>query len=160
MLRGVRAIGQGVVSGGFARGIGAVGAVGVAVLAPLGMAAQTGLQVGGVPALNYDADEGFGYGVVAALYQYGAGEVRPYQWSLHPTVFLTTEGRRDFTLFFDAPEFHGRWRFDAFAGSRQQIATPYYGLGNDSEFDEAITSTSVSRTEPVEREPVRYQAAS
>ncbi|MBT8405115.1 MAG: outer membrane protein assembly factor [Gemmatimonadetes bacterium] len=122
----------------------AVAGLAIATIVPLvgapACAAQTGLQVGGVPALNYDADEGFGYGVVAALYQYGDGAVRPYRWSLHPTVFLTTEGRRDFTLFFDAPEFRGRWRLDAFVGSRQQIATPYYGLGNASEFDEAAVT--------------------
>ena len=33
----------------------------------------TGLEIGGVPALNFDSDEGFGYGAVAELYQYGDG---------------------------------------------------------------------------------------
>jgi hypothetical protein len=106
-------------------------------------AAQTGLEVRGVPAVNFDADEGFGYGVVAALYQYGDGTAEPYLWSVHPTVFLTTGGRRDFTLFFDAPGLIGPWRVDAFVGSQEQIATPWYGGGNAAVRDpERVTDDS------------------
>lgn len=94
---------------------------------------QTGLEFGGVPAINYDADEGFGYGAIVELYHYGEGTRAPYLWTLQPTVFLTTEGRRDFTLFFDAPHvLPGGWRLDAYLGSAKQLATPYYGLGNES----------------------------
>jgi hypothetical protein len=98
---------------------------------------QTGLEIGGVPAINFDADEGFGYGAIAELYQYGDGSADPYRWTLQPTVFLTTEGRRDFTVFFDAPALAGGWRVDAYLGSQEQIASPYYGVGNASVFDEA-----------------------
>ncbi|MGI9625715.1 MAG: Omp85 family outer membrane protein [Longimicrobiales bacterium] len=102
-------------------------------------AGRTGLEVGGLPAINFDSDEGFGYGAIAELYQYGDGTSAPYSWTLQPTVFLTTEGRRDFTVFFDAPNvIPGGWRLDVFAGSERQIATPYYGTGNTSVFDEAL----------------------
>lgn len=103
-------------------------------------APSTGLEVGALPALNYDADEGFGYGVLAELYHYGDGTgAGPYAWTLQPRVFLTTEGRRDFTVFFDSPRLlSGGWRIDAFAGLEEQIATPYYGLGNAAPFDEAL----------------------
>ena len=102
-------------------------------------APPTGLEFGGVPALNFDSDEGFGYGAVAELYHYGDGSRAPYVWTLQPTVFLTTEGRRDFTVFVDAPHLlPGGWRVDAFVGAEKQIATPYYGLGNDSGYDEAL----------------------
>lgn len=114
---------------------GALAAVLVAGLTPRTAHPQTGFEVGGVPAINFDSDEGFGYGAVVALYQYGDGSVLPYRWSVQPTVFLTTEGRRDFTVFFDAPSLLGAWRLDAFLGSQRQIATPYYGLGNDARFD-------------------------
>ncbi|NJD21032.1 MAG: hypothetical protein FIA95_17320 [Gemmatimonadetes bacterium] len=101
--------------------------------------ARTGLEVGGVPALNFDADEGFGYGVVLELYHYGTAGRAPYVWTLQPTVFLTTEGRRDFTLFFDSPHLlPGGWRVDAFVGSEEQIATPYYGLGNDAPYRSSL----------------------
>lgn len=99
----------------------------------------TGLQVGGLPALNFDSDEGVGYGALAELYEYGDGTRAPYLWTVQPTVFLTTEGRRDLTLFVDAPHLlPGGWRIDAYLGHEKQIATPWYGLGNDTPHDEAL----------------------
>lgn len=101
--------------------------------------APTGLEVGVLPAINFDSDEGFGYGAIAELYQYGAGDETPYVWTLQPTLFLTTEGRRDFTVFFDAPRFaSGGWRLTAFGGREKQIATPWYGLGNATAFSEDL----------------------
>lgn len=109
-----------------------------------GLAAQssgpTGLEVGALPAINFDSDEGFGYGAIAELYQYGEGEADPYLWTIQPTVFLTTEGRRDFTVFFDAPHLlSGGWRVSGFVGREKQIATPYYGMGNATTFDESLS---------------------
>lgn len=99
----------------------------------------TGLEVRGVPAINFDSDEGFGYGVIAELYHYGDGGYAPYKWTVQPTVFLTTEGRRDGYVFFDAPHLLGEgWRLGGFAGYERQIATPYYGVGNASEYDPAL----------------------
>jgi surface antigen Omp85-like protein len=95
----------------------------------------TGWDIAGVPALNFDADEGFGYGAILELYNYGRG-VQPYRYTIQPTVFLTTEGRRDYIVFFDAPTLlPGRWRVSAFAANEQQLAQPYYGIGNDSPHD-------------------------
>lgn len=99
----------------------------------------TGLEVGGLPVLNFDADEGVGYGALVELYQYGEGGLRPYVWSLRPTVFLTNRGRRDFTIFFDAPHLLAPgWRFDAYLASEEQIATPYYGIGNATAYDQTL----------------------
>jgi len=96
----------------------------------------TGWEFAGVPALNYDADEGFGYGAILEFYNYGRG-VQPYRFTIQPTLFATTEGRRDITLFFDAPALLPRgWRMSAFAGREQQLAQPYYGLGNASSYDQ------------------------
>jgi hypothetical protein len=99
-------------------------------------------EVSGVPALNFDADEGFGYGAILAITQYGPAGV-PYRFSLQPTVFLTTEGRRDITLFLDAPAVlpYG-WRVSAFAGREQQLATPFYGIGNDTRYDPNVEKGS------------------
>lgn len=111
----------------------------VLATAATAQAPRTGLEVGGVPALNFDSDEGFGYGVVLELYHYGQVERAPYLWTLQPTVFLTTEGRRDLTVFFDSPHLlPGGWRLDAYVGSEKHIATPYYGLGNDAPYDQAL----------------------
>lgn len=97
-----------------------------------------GLEVSGLPALNFDADEGFGYGVILALYKYDPSNVS-YRWTVQPTVFLTTQGRRDYTVFFDAPSSREHpWRITAFAGREQQLATPYYGLGNNTAYDSSL----------------------
>jgi outer membrane protein assembly factor BamA len=116
--------------------------VALAMLSVARLAAQkpraTGLEVGGVPALNFNSDEGFGYGVIAELYQYGDGTQAPWVWTLQPKIFLTTGGRRDFTLFFDAPHvLPGGWRIGIYLASEQQIATPYYGVGNATLYDAA-----------------------
>ena len=79
-------------------------AVSLAAANPGGGDAQqqpTGLEIGGLPALNFDSDEGVGYGALVELYQYGQRGLLPYVWSLRPTVFVASRGRRDFTLFFD-----------------------------------------------------------
>lgn len=105
------------------------------VFAPLPGHPQTGLQIAGVPIVAFDSDEGFGYGAAGALYHYGDGSASTYRWSVQPVVFLTSKGRRDYTVFFDAPSLFGAWRLDVFGGSQRQIATPYYGLGNDAPFE-------------------------
>ena len=96
-------------------------------------------EFAGVPALTYNSDEGFGYGAVMEMYKYGRAEQHPYLFTIRPKVFLTTKGRRDFTVFFDSPHLlPAGWRIDAFLGSRRQIATPYYGAGNQTEYDAAL----------------------
>jgi len=106
----------------------------------VGAAGQsTGFEWGGLPAINFDSDEGFGYGAIAEAYQYGSPEQRPYAWTLQPKVFLTTKGRRDVYAFFDAPYLlNGGWRLNAFVGTEKQIATPFYGIGNESVYDETL----------------------
>lgn len=100
---------------------------------------RTRWEVAGVPALNYDSDEGFGYGAAAEIYRHAPG-ARPYVFTLQPVVQLSTRGRRDVTVFFDAPHLlPGGWRLDAFAGSEKHLATPYYGIGNETAFEEART---------------------
>lgn len=94
-------------------------------------------ELAGVPALNYDSDEGFGYGAAVEVYRYG--EDPPYAFTLKPTLRFTTEGRRDLTLFFDAPHLLPTgWRVTAFGGLERHIATPYYGVGNDVPYDPSL----------------------
>ena len=102
----------------------------------------TGWEPAGFPALNYDADEGFGYGVLVELYHYGDGGYSPYRFTLQPTVFLTTGGRREFSLFFDAPHLlPDGWRMDGSLRSERQVASPYYGLGNTSAYEALLEDT-------------------
>jgi outer membrane protein assembly factor BamA len=103
---------------------------------------QTGWELNGLPAINYDSDEGFGYGILLEAYNYGEGGYAPYRFTLQPTVKFTTKGRREFTLFFDAPHLlSNQWRFDGSLRSERQIASPYYGLGNTSIYDRALQDT-------------------
>ena len=101
--------------------------------------APKGWEISGIPALNYNPDDKFGYGVVLQLFNYGASSRLPYVLTLQPTVYLSTGGRRDFTLFVDAPDARrSGWRVDAYAGHETQANATYYGLGNSSVRDEAL----------------------
>lgn len=51
---------------------------------------KDGLGFGGVPALNYNTDDGFGYGVLGTLYGYDT-QTAPYKWSSTFLIFLTTK---------------------------------------------------------------------
>ena len=50
---------------------------------------RVGWGWGGVPAINYNSDEGFGFGVVASLYRYN-GELQPYKTGMTLILFATT----------------------------------------------------------------------
>ena len=101
----------------------------------------TGHSVKGLPALNFDADEGLGYGAIVQYYDYGDGSVAPYRFSLQPTLFLTTRGRRDATLFLDAPHLLSNgWRLGAQLAREQQLTAPYYGVGNSTLAPASATS--------------------
>jgi outer membrane protein assembly factor BamA len=103
---------------------------------------ERGVEISGIPALNFDADEGLGYGAILQLYGYD-GNAATYRWTVQPTVFLTTEGRRDYTVFFDAPSRPEHpWRITGFAGREQQLATPYYGIGNATPYDSKLETGS------------------
>lgn len=96
-------------------------------------------EIAGIPALNYDADEGFGYGAILEIYNYGDGTVEPYAFTIQPNVFLTTGGRRDVSIFVDAPRLiPGGWRITSSISREQQLSTPYYGAGNETAYDEAL----------------------
>lgn len=108
--------------------------------APQAARIPKGWELSGVPALNFDADEGFGIGAALELYNYGTG-VLPYRFTVQPTLLITSEGRRDITVFFDAPALLGAgWRMTAFAGSERQLAQPYYGVGNATSYDPQLES--------------------
>lgn len=95
----------------------------------------TGHSLTGLPVLSFDADEGLGYGATLDYYDYGTGTgtAAPYRYSLQPTIFFTTRGRRDLTLFLDAPHMlPDAWRMNFQLASENQKAAPYYGVGNNT----------------------------
>lgn len=116
------------------------------VAGPAAAAAQTaprGWEMSGLPALNFNADEGFGYGIIAQAFNYGDGSVKPYAYTIQPLLFLTTKGRRDLSVFVDAPHLlPNNWRMGLYVGREQQLATPYYGVGNSTARVEALEEGS------------------
>jgi outer membrane protein assembly factor BamA len=101
----------------------------------------TGHQFAGLPILGYDADEGVGYGVFVAFYDYGYDGAQPYRYSLQPQVFFTSRGRTDVILFVDAPHLlPSGWRLNGLLGREQQKATPFYGVGNETANISALTA--------------------
>jgi outer membrane protein assembly factor BamA len=133
----------------------------LAMVLPTALRAQQpnrSFEVSGLPALNFDADEGFGYGLILALYGY-APSSSTYRWTVQPTVFLTTQGRRDYTLFFDSPSSAERpWRFTAYAGRERQLAFPYYGLGNATAYDSSVEHGSTRYFYRYGRDRTRFTA--
>ena len=112
------------------------------VALPAQSTGRSRVELSGIPALNFDSDEGFGYGVVLAAYDYRSAGAS-YAWTVEPTVFLTTRGRRDYTIFFDAPSgATHRFRYTAFAGREEQLAAPYYGIGNETPYDPSVETGS------------------
>lgn len=100
------------------------------------VAPPRGWEVSGLPALNFNADEGFGYGVIVQAFNRGSAGAKPYAYTIQPVLFLTTKGRRDVSVFFDAPHLlPNDWRWGAYLGREQQLATPYYGIGNSTPHD-------------------------
>jgi hypothetical protein len=99
----------------------------------------SGFEKSALPAINFNSDEGFGYGITAQAYHYGDGSVKPYRYTIQPIVFLTTKGRRDVSVFFDAPHLlPANWRISSYVGREQQMATPFYGVGNETLHDEVL----------------------
>ena len=99
-------------------------------------AAQSHWQLTGIPAVNFNSDEGFGYGAIVQTFNYGAAQSEGYRYTIQPTAFFTTKGRRDLSVFFDAPHLlPNRWRVGTYVAREEQLATPYYGIGNATAYD-------------------------
>ncbi len=63
----------------------------------------TGWSFGGVPAIAYNSDTGFTYGVIVNTYNYGDGSTYPeYLYSLYTEWSRTTKGSGVNKLFFDS----------------------------------------------------------
>lgn len=105
----------------------------------LAQQSQTGLGWSGLPAVNYDSDEGLGYGLTGGLYQYGDGSRAPYTWALESTVFFTTNGHNSVSVFYDAPAGLGAGvRVSAALNLDGDCCQPYYGLGNAAPRDTRV----------------------
>jgi hypothetical protein len=70
---------------------------------PVSEKAKTGLSFGALPAIAFDSDLGFQYGLLGNLFQYGDGTTYPdYRWSLYAEWSRTTKGSGINQMFFDS----------------------------------------------------------
>lgn len=91
---------------------------------------KTGWSIGGVPALGYDADKGFQYGLVLAGYNFGDGSTYPnYRQTVQLEWSRYTGGSGINQVFFDAREvLSGSIRLTGFIGYLTEQLQPFYGL--------------------------------
>jgi len=96
----------------------------------LGQEAKSGWGFGGVPAVAYNSDTGFLYGIVFEAYNYGDGSHYPdYDYTIKPTWTRTTKGSGENTLFFDSKYLLPHdIRITAYAGYLTEQALPFYGF--------------------------------
>ena len=90
----------------------------------------SGWRVGAVPALSYNSDTGFQYGIIVNLYNYGDGSIYPdYLYSLYTEWSRTTKGSGINKLFFDS-KYLLPWdvRITSELSYLTEQALPFYGF--------------------------------
>lgn len=89
----------------------------------------------GLPLLNYNTDNGLGYGARLVLFDYGNNQ-KPYKYRLLMQFFQSTGGVAFHRVSIDAPRFRGsKWRIDGNIRLNRDRFAPYYGLGGQSQYD-------------------------
>lgn len=100
------------------------------------------LEFGGLPALNYDSDTGFGFGVIGTLVGFDPG-YRPYRWRIKFLLYAAAKkspdggtelAYHDDYVILDLPGLmEDRLRLQLQTGFRRASTAGYYGLGSASE---------------------------
>lgn len=96
------------------------------------------VKYGYLPALGYSSDTGFVGGGLVSRYHYREG-VQPFQSFMQSAAIATTKGLFSFLLAYDQVETFGypvRTRSQIEFG--RILETTYFGLGNDSSFDDEL----------------------
>jgi len=112
-----------------------VAALGASALPLSAQERLTGTRVSALPAVNYNSDEGFGYGVVAGVYGHGDGTRDPYRWAVEPLAFFTTGGHNTLRVFVDIPYLLPTLRLSVLAALDRDCCSPYFGIGNETPYD-------------------------
>lgn len=104
-----------------------------------------GIGFGGVPALAYDADNGFGFGVIGNMFIHD-GETRPYRASVILQLFMTTKLVHDHHLTADWLKVAGLpLRLWSRLGYLQSRSQNYCGLGGDVACDPGLAEAEAAR---------------
>jgi hypothetical protein len=88
---------------------------------------------GGIPAVNYSSDEGFGFGVIGSVYKYN-GKAKPYKTRIGGLVFFTTRGVQYHYIDVDALDLAGgKLRLTTRVLYDYRFTSNYCGMGGDVE---------------------------
>ncbi|MEZ4318490.1 MAG: BamA/TamA family outer membrane protein [Myxococcota bacterium] len=99
---------------------------------------RTGFGFGGIPAVNYNTDEGLGLGVVGSMYRYN-GKTSPYKVGVTLIIFATTRGVHGHRLDIDALKLlNGRLRFTTRLNLDITKTNNFCGFGPDVTCDPAV----------------------
>ncbi|MCF7741026.1 MAG: outer membrane protein assembly factor [Candidatus Marinimicrobia bacterium] len=99
-------------------------------------ATQTGWKFSGIPAVNYNSDDGFGYGVIGSVFNYKEGGYQPYYLKINSTIFRTTGGKQLYSIFIDSPFIPNQnYRLNLRLQLRDEDNYPYFGPGNSSTYN-------------------------
>ncbi len=113
---------------------------------------RVGWGWGGVPAVNYNSDEGFGFGVLASIYRYNGG-TQPYKTAVTLLAFGTTRGIQYHYLQFDTLNVGGTpLRLDGRVALDATRVDNFCGIGNDVTCDPAVAQAAAGDLTGEERE--------
>ncbi len=101
--------------------------------------AKSGWSWGGVPAIAYNSDNGFTYGIIVQPFHYGDGSMYPdYLFSVYTELSRTTKGGGINTVFFDSKYLMpADIRVTAELGLFTEQLLPFYGFnGAQSNYNE------------------------
>lgn len=107
---------------------------------------------GALPALNYNADDGFGFGAVGSLFWYDE-KTKPYRLATNFQIFMTTKLLQshylsvDYLNVADLP-----LRLTARVGYRESSSQNFCGFGNDVSCDPALAEQEANRLNLVDTE--------
>ncbi len=108
---------------------------------PPAPAPRTGWGVQGLPLVNFNSDEGFGYGARLMVVDSGDGTQRPYRLAFIAQFFQTTRGVGMHRLIVDAPGFlSSPWRLTTDISLLNDRFSPYYGLGSAAGYEPAFAA--------------------
>src|SRR5688500_11671513 len=106
---------------------------------------RVGWGFGGLPAVNYNSDEGLGLGVVGSLYRYD-GSTGPYRSSYALVLFVTTLGVHNHAFEVDALELGDRPIRLTVRGAFEATRTSdYCGIGPEVTCDPAVAEAEADR---------------
>jgi len=111
---------------------------------------EKGLKLGGLPIISYSTDEGFGFGALGTLTQFGDGEQDPYVYEVSAQIFASTKGVQSDYVSYDLPHaFGSRLRLQLSASFTRALYSQYYGVGNQSQYVPAYDTCDTAQVGPV-----------